>query len=105
MRIGALNRQIIIERLSGEVDGLGQSTGEWEPYAVIWVNIRHLSGLESIRAGAQSAVNKASIRGRYRRDITTAMRARHGDTVYAITAVLPDEQRREYVDLTVETVA
>lgn len=105
MRIGTLNRQIIIERLSREVDGLGQSTGEWEPYATVWANIRHLSGLETIKAGAESAIGRASIRIRYRRDLTTAMRARHGDTVYAITAVLPDEQRREHVDLTCEVVA
>lgn len=97
-----LNRQVTIERLSGAVDEIGQPGSEWEPLATVWAHVRHLSGLETIKAGAEAAVGKASIRIRYRTDITAAMRVVLGGTTYQITAVLPDEERREFVDLTCE---
>jgi head-tail adaptor len=42
---------------------------------------------------------RASIRLRYRRDVVMDMRMVHGDDHYLVEAALPDEVRREYVDL------
>jgi SPP1 family predicted phage head-tail adaptor len=49
--------------------------------------------VEAIKAGAEASVVQASIRIRYRTDVTSAMRVVHGSTTYEIKAVLPDEGR------------
>jgi len=102
---GKLNRRIKIQAQVDTVDTIGQPLNDWVDVATVWAHIRHLSGVESIKAGADVSVSKASIRIRYRQDITPAMRVLYGTTVYQINAVLPDAAGREYVDLLSEVVA
>lgn len=105
MRAGTLNRQVTIQRKTGGVDPIGQPLPEgWEDVATVWANIRYLSGTESIKADAETSVARASIRIRYRTGLNAGMRVLHGGTVYEIKAVLPDEARREHVDLVCEVV-
>lgn len=99
MDAGKLNCQVALLQLVDAQDALGQPGQTWTTLATVWANIRHLSGLETIQGGAQTAVGVASIRIRWRTDVTTAMRVQHGTTLYEITAVLPDLQRRQHVDL------
>lgn len=101
-----LNRKVTIQRHSGALDELDQPIpDDWVTHAVVYAHVRHLSGLETIKAGAEAAIGKASIRILYRTDVTAAMRVVLGSTVYQITAVLPDEERRAHVDLTCEVLA
>lgn len=103
MRAGTLNRLVIIQRR-------GPAANEWnEPLPNVWVdvckpwaNIKHLSGSETIKADAVTSTVRASIRIRYRAGLDAGMRVLHGATVYAIKAVMPDEVRREHVDLVCE---
>ena len=105
MRAGQLNRRVTIERKTGGVDAIGQPLPEgWETFAQVWANVRFLSGSEAIKADAQTSVVKASIRIRYRTGIDAGMRVIHGAAIYEIKAVLPDEVRREYLDLVCEVV-
>lgn len=102
MRAGQLSQRVTLQALMAGVDAIGQPTQAWADVSLLWANVRYLSGIESLKAGAQTATAKASIRIRYKTGLTTAMRVLHGTTVFQITAVLPDEQRREFVDLTCE---
>lgn len=105
MRAGDLTRRITIERLTGVADAAGQPVhDDWEEVAIVWANVRHLSGTDSIKAGAMASVVAASIRIRYRADVLAGMRARLGAKAYKITAVLPDEARRQYLDLVCEVI-
>lgn len=104
MRAGTLDTRITIQRKTGGTDAWGAPLPEaWEDYATIWANVRHLSGTESIKAGADVSVVSASIRIRWRQDVTAGMRVVAGAAVYDIEAVLPGP-RREYVDLAVKRV-
>lgn len=105
MQAGQLNSRVTVQTLVAGTDLIGQPVTTWQDAGQLWASVRYMSGIESLKAGAQSATAKASIRVRYRQDLTTAMRVLHGATVFAVTAVLPDEQRREFVDLTVEALA
>jgi SPP1 family predicted phage head-tail adaptor len=105
MQIGRLNRRVVIQYLVDGQDEAGQPVQNWLPLATVWADIRHLSGVESIKAGGEASVVKASIRIRWRTDVTPAMRVVHGSTVYQIKAVLPDEESRERVDLLCEVIA
>lgn len=99
MLVGKLKHLVTIKHLVAGQDEVGQPLQEWEEFASLRADIRTLNGAESIRADAQSAVTMASIRLRYRTDITTTMRVHVGSTIYEITAVLPDLVARKHVDL------
>ena len=102
MQAGRLNRRCTLQSPSQSVDAIGQPTPGWTDVATVWANIKVENGMEHIRANADTAVNKVSIRVRYRTDLTAAMRVQHGSTVYQIKSVLADVDGREYTDLVCE---
>lgn len=104
MQAGQLDTPITIQKRTGGTDAWGAPLPEaWEDYATVWANVRHLSGTESIKAGADVSVVQASIRIRWRQDITAGMRVVHGAQTFDIEAVLYG-QRREFVDLQAKQV-
>ena len=104
LRAGTLNERVTIQRKTQGTDSWGAPLPEaWADYASVWANIRFLSGAESIKAGADVSVVSASIRIRWRQDVTAGMRVVAGAAVYDIEAVLPGA-RREYVDLQAKRV-
>lgn len=105
MKAGPLNRLVTIQQPGTTQDEAGQPIPGWTTLATVWANIRHLSGVETIKADAPTSVVKASIRIRRRTDVTAAMRVVHGSTTYEIKAVLPDEESRERVDLACEVIS
>lgn len=104
MQIGKLKCRVVIQQQSSGQDDIGQPVRTWTTLATVWSNIRHLSGLETIKGGAETAIGKASIRIRKRTDVTPAMRVVYGSTTYEIKAVLPDETSRDRMDLACEVV-
>lgn len=106
MQTGTLTERIVIQRKEGGFDPIGQPLPEdWVDWIEAWASIRHLSGLESIKASASTSTVKASIRLRYRPGITASMRIRHGDTLYEIEAVMPGRHRyNKYIDLICTTM-
>lgn len=102
MRAGALNNLLTIQQNGTSVDELGQPIEGWTDVAQVWGNVRHLRGVEAIKAGAVTSTVSASIRIRYRPDLNAGMRVLADGRTYEIKAVLPDMQRREYVDLVCE---
>lgn len=102
MMASQLNRRITIQRPQAGQDDAGQPIAGYADVCTVWAHIRHPSGSESLKADAQAGTTKASIRIRYRTDITSAMRVLHGSTLYSIKSVQPDEVRREHVDLVCE---
>ena len=105
MKAGELRRRVSIQQRTGGTDDWGQPLPDaWEDLALVWADIRHLSGTESIKAGAVVSTVQASMRIRYRPDVTAGHRVTHGAKTYEIQAVLPDG-RHEYVDLQVRLSA
>jgi SPP1 family predicted phage head-tail adaptor len=102
MPAGPRKRLVQIQRATTAQDGIGQPIPTWSKLADTWADIRYLSGLESIKAGADAAIARVSMRCGYRTDITSAMRVVDATTVYTITAVLPDVTGRRHVDLVCE---
>jgi SPP1 family predicted phage head-tail adaptor len=100
-----LNCIVTIKQLAAGQDAIGQPTTTWQDFASEWANILHPTGVESIQADAQSSTVKASIRMRKRTDVTEAMRVYYGTTIYEIKAVLPDETKRDRMDLSCERVS
>lgn len=102
-RAGSLRDCITIQRRKPG-GALGQPSNTWEDVAKVWANIRFGSGSETIRAGQVASKVQASIRIRWRTDIKADMRVISVGVEYGIKAVLPERQRREYVDLACEVI-
>lgn len=105
MQAGRLNRRCVIQQPGTAQDELGQPIPGWTDLATVWADIRHRSGLEAIKAGAPVSTVQASIRIRYRSDVTAGMRVVHNLVPYDIKAVMEDVAGREFVDLACERVS
>ena len=103
MQAGRLNTRVTLQRRATGQDDWGQPTEGWEDVAQLWADVRHLNGVESIKAGADVSVVRASFRIRHRAGIDAGMRLLAGGAVYDIEAVLPGGQR-EWMDLAAKRV-
>lgn len=99
MAFGAwqLNRRITIKK-PGVPDALGEMTG-WADVATVWADVRNVSGMQAIRADADTSTVKSSIRIRRRTDINAGMRVVLDGVAYDILAVLDDAQGHVFTDL------
>ncbi len=86
-------------------DEAGGPTGAWVNVAQVWANVRYLTGLETIKAGAETSVVKASVRIRSRSGLTSGMRFLVGSTAFQIKSVPPLATRADFMDLACEVVA
>ena len=106
MDAGKLNRRIVIQSQTATQDAAGQPLPDtWSTFATVWANIRFNSGYESIKGESVASIARASMRIRYREDITNKMRVTHNSITYEIKAVMPDEAKREFVDLACEVIS
>lgn len=102
--IGQLRDRIKIQRRTGGANEVGEPLPEaWEDFASLWACVRHPSGVESIRSGADTSVVKASARIRWRTDVNAGMRMVHLGQNYDIEAVLPGLDRK-FTDLSCKLV-
>jgi SPP1 family predicted phage head-tail adaptor len=99
-----LKHKVSIQSKTADSDAEGQAVENWAEIAAPYADIRHLSGLETVKGGAVTSAVKVSIRIRYRPGLDAGMRVVHGTDVYNIQAVLPDKVRWVYVDLACEVV-
>lgn len=105
MRAGPLNTRIVVQQQSTTPDELGQPVLSWTTFATLWADVKQNSGMTMVRGDADLSVVRASIRIRYRADITPAMRVAIGLVIYQIQAVLPDVSGKQFTDLVCQVVA
>ena len=97
------HRVEILQRVK-EKDKSGATVMVWRPLCKVWSDIRHMSGSETMKHDVLSASVRASVRIRWREDITPDMRVKIGGKPYAIRAVIPDAAKRVFVDLVCESL-
>ena len=99
-RAGSLRDYIHIQRRATAEDGWGSPIDTWENITAqrLAANVRHRSGMSTIKADADVSTSRASIRIRRRTDVNAGMRVLFDGQVYEIDDVLPGETR-EYIDL------
>lgn len=102
---GQLRTRITIQKRGGGTNSWGEPDPDsWTDVATVWSDFRHKSGVETIRADAEVSTVRASVRIRWRTDVDAGMRLKVGDAYYLIEAVMPDMQRRVFVDLVCKRV-
>jgi SPP1 family predicted phage head-tail adaptor len=104
MNIGKLNKRITIQSQSSTFDAAGQQVESWSTFATVWANIKHLSGIETIKSDAMASTVKASIRIRYIPGINAGMQVIYQNLTYRIEAVLAHVDEKRYIDMTVELI-
>lgn len=97
MNARMLRHRVTLQTQVDTVDGLGQPSTSWLTTATLWADIRYLSGLSTIKSGADVSIVKVSIRIR-QRSINPGQRFAYGNEVFDIEAVLPDGTR-QWIDL------
>lgn len=106
MRAGSLKDLVSLQQPGEVQDEIGQPIPGWIEVAKIWVNIRFLSGIETVKAGAPTSIAKGSIQARKRAGLNPAMRIVDADGVdYRFQSILPDKQHRDRVNLPFEVVS
>jgi SPP1 family predicted phage head-tail adaptor len=104
MRAGLLRNLVSIQQQDAGVDSVGQATVGWSELAKDWADVRVQGGLEMIRANAETAIAKASIRLRYRMDIKPGMRVVFDGFTFKVLSANPDIAGRNFIDLVCESI-
>lgn len=103
MEPGKLRNRVQLQRRIVGNDSWGQPLPDtWENVVKVYADVRFLSGKEAIKAGAVTSTTQTSMRIRYRTGLDSGMRVLMKGIAYRVVAVLPDEQRRQHVDLVCE---
>lgn len=94
MKIGKLRYPVNIEHKVVTIDPVyGTDIVSWELLAQVWANAAGVSGREYLSSTIENASTTFKMTMRYRGDIDTSMRIVHGEVVYQIKAILPDERQ------------
>lgn len=102
MDVGKLDKRITIERKEATKNAAGEKVNNWVKVKTVWANIRFERGMEAIRNGKDTAVRRASMRIRVRKDVDESMRVVYQRQAYNIHSVLPVDDGRTFMDLVVE---
>ena len=97
MSAGQLRHRVDLQQRVDTVDALGQPSTTWESVAFLWGDVRYLTGVSAIKAGADTSASKVSIRLRHG-TFNAGQRIVYGNEIFDVQAVLPDG-KREFVDL------
>lgn len=98
-----LNHRVLLEKPHAGDDSFGEPISGWVSLGKRWADVKTLSGLATILAGAELSIVKASVRFNFATTLAAGMRITYAGTVFDIKAVLPTGDRR-YVDCTCEAV-
>ena len=102
MKAGLLRHRVTLQTQVATVDDIGQPSTSWLDTASLWADVRYLTGLGALKAGADTSVGKCTIRLRHRA-IEAGQRIVYGDEVFDIKQILPDG-KKSYVDCVYEVI-
>lgn len=88
MRAGTLNKRLLIESRDEEDDEAGEPIVTWNSFADVWAAIEPDRGREFVSEAQPHAQGDIRIRIRYLPGVREKMRARWGDEIYDIQAVV-----------------
>ncbi|RAR51681.1 SPP1 family predicted phage head-tail adaptor [Paraburkholderia unamae] len=105
MRIGDFNQRATLQAPDDGREEGGQPSTQWVDVAKgVPCNVLANTGRAQIAAGADVSIVQASVRVRWRTDVTAGMRLVSGGATFSIKAVLPDFAKRNFVDLVCEVI-
>lgn len=103
MGAGNYRDRVEIQQQSEADDDAGQRVLEWVHYDEVWADVLLPNGKALVASDRENSLVSGSIRIRFRKDITAGMRVLWSSMIFDVKAVLPDTDKRQHVDLVVET--
>jgi len=100
-----MNDRITLQRRAAGKDALGQPIESWPDIATVWADVLFQSGAEVMRAGADTAIVKCSIRIRARAGLDTGVRVLFEAKLYDVKSALPDNRDRRFMFLVCESTS
>ena len=88
-----VNHRITLLKRAPGTDSVGRAVDVWAAVATVWADVRFQSGAEVLRANAEMALKRASIRIRARSDVDPSWRVRYLGEDYNVKSALPDTDR------------
>jgi len=98
---------MLSDRITVQLPESGGDTlkkAKWIDLGVFWANVRHLSGAETLRSGADTSTVRASIRMWYRPEIGASARVVHGSVTYEVKSPPLRNVDRRFMDLVCESI-
>jgi SPP1 family predicted phage head-tail adaptor len=102
LRIGDLNKSIVLQQQTRAADGMGGFTVTWADVDTIWAAIWPLSANETLQAGQTGMTITGRIRIRYRANVRASMRLKYGNRYFNIVSVINPSEGNEMLDLMVK---
>ena len=97
MTAGARRHHCALQSRVEVVDDIGQPSTSWLTVRMVYGNIKYLTGLSTIKSGADTSITKVSIRVLHGA-FNAGQRLVYGDEIFSILNVIPDGRRKE-IDL------
>ena len=95
MRIGKLDRRIVIEEQVTSKDDWNFDTTTWQTYATVWANKMDKGVTEREEVDRQTALTRTIWNIRYNAGVNATMRISFGGLYYYITGVEEVNRRQE----------
>lgn len=95
-----MRERVTIEQETATPDGYGGYANTWATVATVWAKVEPLSGREQIEADKLQGVVNTRVTIRYRSDVVPGMRLVWGSRNYNIRAVISEEERDRFLQLT-----
>jgi SPP1 family predicted phage head-tail adaptor len=104
MRIGALRKQLTLQRESLAPDGAGGSMAVWTTLATVWGEIVPVTGMPSVIVSGFDRRITHTITVRWSGDMTmiTGMRLLDGNRIFTIRAVTNVDNRDRWLEIMAE---
>lgn len=100
-----MNDRVTLQSRGAGKDALGQPIESWPDIATVWADVLFQSGAEVMRAGADTAIVKCSIRIRARAGLDTGVRVLFEAKLYDVKSALPDNRDRRFMFLVCESTS
>jgi|688.fasta_scaffold171439_2 SPP1 family predicted phage head-tail adaptor len=100
--LGKMRERVTLQQESNTADGYGGQVLAWSDVATVWAKVEPLSGREQIEADKLQGVVNTRITIRYCSDVVPGMRLVWNSINFNIRAVICEEERDRFLQLTCE---
>jgi len=99
VRIGALNKTIVLQSKTEVDDGMGAFTSTWGDEYTVKGAIWPVTGKEMIQNSALTSTISHKIQIRYLPDVKATWRVKYGTRLFNILSVINQNERNRVIDL------
>ncbi len=105
MHIGDLKHSVTLQYSTRVADGMGGFATTWNDAATVYAAIWPVSAKETVQAMGQAMTITHRIRMRYRANIRSSWRIKHGNRYYNIVSIINPNMERKWLDILVKEAA